>query len=281
MKKIAAIFLALLFIVPAYAHGGRTDSQGGHYDRSTGEYHFHHGYPAHQHENGVCPYDFDDKTGESSGASSGGTSSKRPTMVGGMSSSDSAKNDTSSSSSIPVSIIVIWCIIGFYVLLYPLSVVSSAINNRKYKKQWAAKQKERWDTKQKELLDLYGEKTKFQIALECGMPCGVEIGPDGLPKEIGSDNWGQSLTFYVSPSGYAYHARPTCSKAASITTHAANLRNRSPCQRCHPCAPNMDWYWSYKRIMGELKTYQILPLDVHQDGEQLSLLPAYPSEKEV
>lgn len=275
MKKIAAIFLALLFISPAYAHSGRTDSQGGHYNRSTGEYHFHHGYPAHQHENGVCPYDFDDKTGESSGTSGGGSSSKKPTIVKGTSNSDSAENDTSSSSSssIPVSVIVIGCAVGGYGLLYLWAIISGAIYSRRYKKQWNAKQKE--------LLDLYGGKTKFQIALECGMPCGVEIGPDGLPKEIGSDNWGQSLTFYVSPSGYAYHARPTCSKAASITTHAANLRNRSPCQRCHPCAPNMDWYWSYKRIMGELKTYQILPLDVHQDGEQLSLLPAYPSEKEV
>ena len=41
------------------AHSGGTDSNGGHYDRSTGEYHYHHGYPAHQHINGVCPYEDD------------------------------------------------------------------------------------------------------------------------------------------------------------------------------------------------------------------------------
>lgn len=52
-----------------YAHPGRTDSRGGHYNRSTGEYHYHHGYPAHQHPDGVCPYDFDDRTGHSSGSS--------------------------------------------------------------------------------------------------------------------------------------------------------------------------------------------------------------------
>lgn len=39
------------------AHSGGTDSEGGHWDHSTGEYHYHHGYPAHQHTDGVCPYE--------------------------------------------------------------------------------------------------------------------------------------------------------------------------------------------------------------------------------
>lgn len=64
MKKILFAALVLLFLVllptAAYAHPGDTDSSGGHYDSSTGEYHYHHGYPAHQHTNGQCPYDFDD-----------------------------------------------------------------------------------------------------------------------------------------------------------------------------------------------------------------------------
>lgn len=41
----------------SFAHHGRTDSSGGHYDKSTGKYHYHHGYSAHQHINGVCPYE--------------------------------------------------------------------------------------------------------------------------------------------------------------------------------------------------------------------------------
>ena len=35
---------------------------GGHYDNSTGKYHFHHGKSAHQHENGRCPYDKSGRT---------------------------------------------------------------------------------------------------------------------------------------------------------------------------------------------------------------------------
>lgn len=73
MKKLA-VFIALvgLLIVPALAHPGGTDYKGGHTDHSTGEYHYHHGYSAHDHVDGVCPYDFDDKTGEDSGSWGGG-----------------------------------------------------------------------------------------------------------------------------------------------------------------------------------------------------------------
>lgn len=65
MKRVIYFLLAVfLSIIPL--HSGRTDANGGHYDRSTGEYHYHHGYPAHQHENGICPYDFNDQTRSSS-----------------------------------------------------------------------------------------------------------------------------------------------------------------------------------------------------------------------
>lgn len=66
MKKllVSFIFCICLLLSPSgsWAHPGRTDSQGGHYDLSTGEYHYHHGYPAHQHPNGVCPYGNKDQT---------------------------------------------------------------------------------------------------------------------------------------------------------------------------------------------------------------------------
>jgi len=45
----------------SFAHGGRTDSSGGHRDNQNksglGSYHYHHGYSAHLHPNGACPYD--------------------------------------------------------------------------------------------------------------------------------------------------------------------------------------------------------------------------------
>lgn len=55
MNRVLYWLLIVLSIITL--HPGRTDANGGHYDRSTGEYHYHHGYPAHQHPNGVCPYE--------------------------------------------------------------------------------------------------------------------------------------------------------------------------------------------------------------------------------
>lgn len=63
-----AIICSLLFAIFASAHPGKTDSYGGHYDHSTGGYHYHHGYSAHNHydmdgDGDIdCPFNFDDKT---------------------------------------------------------------------------------------------------------------------------------------------------------------------------------------------------------------------------
>lgn len=69
MKKIICLFLFVFAICPlllttAKAHSGGTDSNGGHYNGD--EYHYHHGYPAHDHydmdgDGDIdCPYDFKD-----------------------------------------------------------------------------------------------------------------------------------------------------------------------------------------------------------------------------
>ena len=67
MKKLILCLVLTLVLLPcASAHGGKTDADGGHYDTQTGEYHYHHGYSVHQHPDGVCPYEYDDRTDHSS-----------------------------------------------------------------------------------------------------------------------------------------------------------------------------------------------------------------------
>ena len=71
-RTIVALSLVLVFagtlLIVVFAHGGHTDANGGHYNRSTGEYHYHHGFSAHSHydidgDGDIdCPYDFDDNT---------------------------------------------------------------------------------------------------------------------------------------------------------------------------------------------------------------------------
>ena len=51
----AALTVMLIKLcVQVSVHPGNTDSNGGHYNRATGTYHYHHGRPAHQHNNGEC-----------------------------------------------------------------------------------------------------------------------------------------------------------------------------------------------------------------------------------
>jgi len=61
MKSTRRFWLLLMLLITllpcsVLASRGGTDANGGHYDHSTGLYHYHHGYPEHQHENGICPY---------------------------------------------------------------------------------------------------------------------------------------------------------------------------------------------------------------------------------
>lgn len=67
---------ALCLCVPlvAFAHSGGTDVNGGHYDSSSGAYHYHHGYSAHLHPDGICPYAYDGRTGIDSHPSAGSSS---------------------------------------------------------------------------------------------------------------------------------------------------------------------------------------------------------------
>ena len=72
---IASLVVVIALCIPfsSSSHSGKTDGNGGHYNSSTGEYHYHHGYPAHQHTNGVCPYNYKENSATSSNSSSQGT----------------------------------------------------------------------------------------------------------------------------------------------------------------------------------------------------------------
>lgn len=103
---IATLLFIILSAVTVYAHPGKTDSNGGHTDRSTGEYHYHHGYPAHNHSDldgdGVkeyCPYDHDDATDHTNvrgTVTKSSTDSKKPSSPAPSTGSEDPKQPPSS-----------------------------------------------------------------------------------------------------------------------------------------------------------------------------------------
>ncbi len=100
----------LILIFPTFvsAHSGRTDADGGHYDYNNvsglGDYHYHHGYPAHLHPGGVCPYGGDDQTDHSSSSSSGSSSGSSSSSSGSSGSSYTAVTPTYPESVYIVSV---------------------------------------------------------------------------------------------------------------------------------------------------------------------------------
>jgi hypothetical protein len=70
---IFIVFLSIVFSFQTFAHSGKTDSQGGHHDRVNGGYHYHHGHPAHNHNNGECPYLTENESDDS-------TNTKKPSI---------------------------------------------------------------------------------------------------------------------------------------------------------------------------------------------------------
>lgn len=82
MKKHLVLILALLTLlcvcaIVVSAHSGGTDENGGHYDYSTGEYHYHHGYSAHEHVDGECVFDFEDNVDHDRGDNNSSASDKQ------------------------------------------------------------------------------------------------------------------------------------------------------------------------------------------------------------
>lgn len=133
--SVTLIFCFLLIPDFSFAHSGSLDSNGGHWDRSTNEYHYHHGYEAHQHPDGVCPYNFVDNANRSNGDSAGETTYKHTTAQQKRTTQHSTKpsqnNDYSENSMLTDT---------FFVAIIILVLVAGIVAICRYKK--AKKKKE-------------------------------------------------------------------------------------------------------------------------------------------
>lgn len=113
MKRLKKLLLALSLtiaisqttpVITTYttveAYSGRTDSSGGHHDYKNksglGSYHYHHGYKAHLHTGGVCPYS--NGTASSSSSSSSSSASNSTSTTNTNSGSDSSRNNANANN---------------------------------------------------------------------------------------------------------------------------------------------------------------------------------------
>ena len=271
MKKILIfLFLYMMCAATAYAHAGRTDAYGGHYDNETGEYHYHHGYPAHEHIDGVCPYDFDDQTAHTSGNSSTSTATPKPELhletPDPLSPPIASVQETPSPTTAPLtaaqhnnnaaaktssfSVVPIISIAGIIVL--------SVIHRRNIKgmeKEHIAEIDTLKRTHKNEINNLNEQHIKEIEELQnrgnpspkC--PDGYAIGDDGLPYKYHREyGWGMEYNVYVTQHGHCYHTL-SCKALkgkgkvrATLHRYDAVLQGYTACPHCNPVEGIDDWF---------------------------------------
>lgn len=247
MKTKHILFTTVLFVIlalPVSAHPGKTDKYGGHYDNETGEYHYHHGYPAHEHIDGVCPYDFDDKTGQDSKPSTGTSATKKPEnhietpdplspvmADSGTTTLPSAtkKPSTSTTSSKDNSF-------NWFLLLVPSAAAAGGIG-------YFIKNKR---NKNNDIV-VVNEPLALPEPKPIIPPEGYSLDENNLPYKNNREyGWGKEFNVFVTKYGKCYHR----SKCNSLTPTNKKLIHRytainsgyKPCPHCKPKNYIDEWY---------------------------------------
>lgn len=282
-RCVILVFLMLFLPVTVMAHPGRTDGRGGHTNHSTGEYHYHHGYSAHQHYDmdgdgkADCPYDFKDDTDHRSGSSNSATgkssyitspttSATEPQMPSTV--PIAPKTTTKKEEANPVPAWIYWC---FGILLIVILVMYKIIRN----KDWQMKEQERIFRSREEaqkrdmskgleafhnaLVEKYGDRYIYEIS---GAPKGDYLDKELLPHSSSAQKFGRDPYIYYfggNPnwSNVKYHHRTCRFAKESYPVNAYQINKRRDVQRCALCyciLPNTDWVDKYKQLYAFLKS---------------------------
>lgn len=284
ISVLVFICLVLSISFVSSAHSGRTDSAGGHYDRSTGEYHYHHGYSAHQHPNGVCPY------AKNTTKSSSVTETK-----------DSSVKDTGFSLA---NIEKIFSDIGRFLFLGLISLglaayVYNSFTNKDKKEankhidslnfQLREKSdennnlaeqvkhshiliqkyetdiqdlKEQLKTAAQEIKECKEKNLNRALSLEslteneirsiCGVPDSVTFDEELLPHCLDNRLVERHFSVYITSSGRFYHRLHGCCGAEHKVHLFVAAGNFQPCHKCIPKAAWKyeipDWYYRYVQL---------------------------------
>lgn len=275
MKKIFAILgcasILLMCFLPiyAFAHSGKTDGKGGHTDSSTGDYHYHHGYPAHDHYDmdgdGIadCPYNFDNKTGQSSG----GVSNNSSTQIGSSNKINSTTSKKEEVDTVPTFINWVIGILAFVILCLLLIIRSKNETIERNERTFRRLQKDE-ETKVKESLtslhqDLVAHYGAEYLHVISGAMLDDFLDENNYPHNSEEPAFDQ-YTFYLGGHPYGsdvkYHHRSCRYARSSYPVNAMYLRERrhfKPCMLC-PCGlPDTSWVEKYKKHSEFLKKYEV------------------------
>lgn len=211
IKKYSKQILFALLILCAcslsvFAHSGGTDSKGGHYDHSTGEYHYHHGYSAHQHPNGICPY---------------------------TSQTSKNKKNNSKENNFVVDIIGIG-FAGLFISVITISSIRSYLTSKNNsRKKIISDVIDHYSEVELALKSVINDTVKFcnkileLKALVSSLPQGVSINSNNELHSYPNDIY----TVYITPSKRTIHKVKGCSKA-NIPVNISEVYSKKRCKIC-------------------------------------------------
>lgn len=277
MVFVAFILSLSIFAQVAYAHPGRTDSNGGHTNSSTGEYHYHHGYDAHSHYDvdgdGVvdCPYDFDDQTDHSTNSVSSednGTWSKKETEP----EPEIITVVETKTVKVPYTPTWVYGIIAFLLLVLLVVYLHFRRQVKSTEKKVLQKEKEihqqQEDIRAKErklqevLKEVYADffevTDEFCLLQISGAPPGEHVLDDYTPARLDSQEnpLAYEYTFYVSVECYfgrrRYHKPGCIVDSPTVPVNACYIsrdpHGYMPCKTCHPVLPDAQWVTRYLHL---------------------------------
>ena len=245
LTGLLLLLISLVCIVSVFAHSGRTDSNGGHWDKQSGTYHFH--------------------TGEYAGKSSSGSSSNseyvpfKPPYEPPTDNSYRKDNSNSKSNNVSTDF---WdyAVITMFVLIFGMPIIVHIAecvyeiflsdHLPKYKINRLIDKISEYHRLQKEILDIRSDLLDLNLTIK--IPASYEIGTDNLPRDKnGGSNWGNSFTMYKTTQGKKLHPKYNCCFATE-PVHICWYRNRCNfsdllCQKCAwtYTLPDLSWFEKY------------------------------------
>jgi len=289
IKYYIILYLTILFTYissfTVYAHPGSLDSNGGHYNRSTGEYHYHSGeHTEYTSGSSSKKYQYEDfeeayKDGYNKGYDDAYIDI--PT--------ESDDSEEESSSDLPLIIFggIIFSCLSLYLLIHSLQSITNNLPKSllsEYEKELEKSLQEKkaktdiLETISKNISDTK-DLTLFKL-----VPDEYEIGDDGLPKEKGADGWGDSLTVYMSrQNGRKIHKIPNCqpigNKKPIHLYWAQKLYPRSDfCLLCWKTHPHLEWFHEYMSVTNLEHEVSLFKNVVNEECSRISHAPVIHTE---
>lgn len=241
--------ILILFSSVCFSHPGRTDENGGHWDRKEGTYHFH--------------------TGEYKGRSLSGGSSKseyipftppydppteNPYRNNYEEDADENSDEDNTKATFPF-IIFIFPAIGLIYFL--IELFCSCFNKPKTDIEKFSNLFCKLDNYTEELLQ---KEKQREACYAIFIPFLYEIGKDNLPREKEcTSHWGKTFTLYKAYNGIKLHAKFNCCNAnmpVHIYYYKKYYKALNMCRKCAKkyVVPDMSWYddcLEYEKLKAE------------------------------